>query len=104
MKPRGDTDASGTEQASGHRRGVRVFVALHLAAVGIIYAIAVTVGGGFAGPPMPPITVAMASPPAAPATRAPTPPMAQPTTPHHAPAPLPDWTRRAEIPAPWESR
>lgn len=102
MKPRAETDASGAGQASGPRRGVRVFVALHLAAVGMIYAIAVTVGGGFAGPPMPPITVAIASPPAAPATRAPTPP--PPTTSLPAPAPLPDWTRRAELPAPWESR
>lgn len=104
MKPRAETDASGTEQAGRHRRGVRVFVALHLAAVGIIYAIAVTLGGGFVGPPMPPITVAMASPAAAPATRAPAPPTTQPPTPHLAPAPLPDWTRRAETPAPWESR
>lgn len=104
MKPRADTDASAPEKAGGHRRGVRVFVALHLAAVGIIYAIAVTVGGGFAGPPMPPITFAMASPPAVPATRAPMPPTTQPTTPHLAPASLPDWTRRAEIPAGWESR
>ncbi|GAP36792.1 hypothetical protein ISF6_2632 [Piscinibacter sakaiensis] len=83
---------------------MRVFVALHLAAVGIIYAIAVTLGGGFAGPPMPPITVATASPPAVPVTRALAPPTSQPTTSLLAPAPQPDWTRRAEIPAPWEPR
>lgn len=102
MRTDADTDASGTEQAGRQRRGVRLFVALHLAAVGVIYAVAVTVGGGFAGPPMPPITVAMASPPKLSVGRTPAPalPMTQPL----APAPLPDWTRRAEIPAPWESR
>jgi hypothetical protein len=81
---------------------VWVFVALHVAAVGILYALAVTLGGGFVGPPMPPITGAMAVPSLVSAAPAPAP--AQPTTQPLAPAPLPDWTRRAEIPAPWESR
>lgn len=100
MKP--GSDASGRAGAGRHRRGVRLFVALHLVAVGTIYAVAVSVGGGFAGPPMPPATVALASTPAAPATPATAGPLsaAQPV----APAPLPDWTRRAEIPPPWDSR
>jgi hypothetical protein len=102
VKPRAGTDASGTGKAPGLGRGVRVFVALHLAAVGILYALAVTLGGGFVGPPMPPITGAMAAPPAVSAAPAPAP--APPTTQPLVPAPLPDWTRRAEIPAPWESR
>jgi hypothetical protein len=81
---------------------VRLFVALHLAAVGILYALAVTLGGGFGGPPMPPITGVTAAPSLASAAPAPAP--APPTTQPLAPAPLPDWTRRAEIAAPWESR
>lgn len=99
MKP--EADASGTAQAGRHRRGVRIFVALHLAAVGTLYAAAVTVGGGFAGPPMPPIAHARASPPALPAA-----PALAPAAPErHAATPAfpPDWTRRAEIAAPWES-
>ncbi len=100
MKP--DTDASGAAEVDRDRRRVRHFVALHLAAVGIIYAVAVTVGGGFAGPPMPPITVTMASPPAAPAKRAPAPALSAEQS-FYA-AVLPDWAHRFEIPAPWESR
>jgi hypothetical protein len=102
VKPRASTDASGTEKAPRLGRGVWVFVALHVAAVGILYALAVTLGGGFVGPPMPPITGAMAVPSLVSAAPAPAP--AQPTTQPLAPAPLPDWTRRAEIAAPWESR
>jgi len=77
-------------------------VALHLGAVVAIYEVAVVVGGGFAGPPMPPLTVAMASPQAALAT--PVPIATAPTAPTGSPAPLPEWTRRAEVAAPWEPR
>jgi hypothetical protein len=96
VKP--DTDASGAAEVDRDRRRVRLFVALHLAAVGIIYAVAVTVGGRFAGPPMPPITVTMA----APATRAPAPALSAEQS--FNAAVLPDWAHRFEIPAPWESR
>ena len=83
------------------RRRVRFFVALHLGAVGTIYAVAVVVGGGFAGPPMPPLTVAMARPQAAPATQPPS--VAAPVAVPVAPSPTPEWTRRPEIAAPWET-
>ena len=98
MKP---ADGSSDAVPEGkHRRGVRLFVALHLGAVGTIYAIALVVGGGFAGSPLPPITTAMASPDHVPATlpeRAET----LPTVRSAAPVPVPDWTRRTEIAAPW---
>lgn len=98
-----DTEAPEVTPASRHRRGVRLFIALHLIAVGAIYAIALVVGGGFAGPPMPPITTAMASPVHAP-TVPPAPFETMPTERPVAPATLPEWTRRTEIAAPWESR
>lgn len=100
MKP--DTNASGEAELDRDRRRVRLFVAMHLAGVGIIYAVAVTVGGGFAGPPMPPITVTIASLPAAPATRAPA--LALSAEQSLNAAVMPDWAHRFEIPAPWESR
>ena len=100
MKP--DTDTPDTARAGRHRRGVRLFVALHLGAVGAIYAVAVVVGGGFSGPPMPPLTVAMASPQAALAT--PVPIATTTVAPTVAPAPLQEGMRRVEVAAPWESR
>lgn len=100
MKP--GTEATGATSTGRQRRSVRLFVALHLGAVGAIYAIALLVGGGFAGPPMPSPTVAMANPPALPAAAVPT--AALRSAPATAPAPLPEWTRRPEIAAPWESR
>jgi hypothetical protein len=75
---------------------------LHLGAVGTIYAAAVLVGGGFAGTPIPPLTAAMVNLPVAFAVRAPA--ESAPTARTAAPGPLPEWTRRAEIPAPWQSR
>lgn len=95
--------------ASGQqRRGVRLFVALHLGAVGTIYAIALAVGGGFSGPPMPPIPT---MPPirVAPATPLAVPPAltlggAVPSPRTNAPARAPEWTQRAEVSAPWELR
>ena len=84
------------------RRRVRFLVALHLGAVGTIYAVAVAVGGGLAGPPMPPLTVAMARPEVAPTTQHPS--VAAPVAVPAIPAALPDWTSRSEIAAPWESR
>lgn len=102
MKQRTDTTASGAEPAGAQRRRVQVFVILHLAAVGIIYAIAATVGGGFSGPPMPPITAARPSLPVTPGALAPASELA--TTQLLAQPPLPDWTSRHDIPAPWEAR
>jgi hypothetical protein len=86
------------------RRRVRFLVALHLGAVGTIYAVAVAVGGGLAGPPMPPLTVAMARPQAAPATQHPSvaASVAAPVAVPVAPSPTPEWTRRPEIVARWE--
>jgi hypothetical protein len=100
VKP--DTDASGAAEVDRHRRSVRLFLALQLAAVVVTYAVALTVGGGFAGPPMPPITVTMTSPPVAPTTRALDPALSS-EQPFSA-AVLPAWTRRPEVPAPWDSR
>ena len=88
--------------AGSERRRVRLFVALHLGAMGTIYAVAVVLGEGLAGPPMPPLTVAMARPQAAPATQHPS--VAAPVAVPAVPAPLPDWTSRSEIAAPWETR
>jgi hypothetical protein len=81
-------------------------VALHLGAVGTIYVVALVLGDGFAGPTMPPPTVAMASPQAALSAPGPTAtsPAAPTFAPTAAPAPLPEWTRRAEVAAPWEPR
>lgn len=99
MKPAAESSDAVPERR--HRRSVRLFVALHLGAVGTIYAIALLVGGGFAGSPMPPIMMAMASPDHAPATLS-EPAETQSTDRSVAPVPVPDWTRRAEIAAPWE--
>lgn len=77
-------------------------MALHVGAVGAIYAVALVVGGGFAGPAMPPLTVAMDHPQPARATLAPRGMVS--AAPLAAPAPEPDWTRRPQIAAPWESR
>lgn len=84
------------------RRRVRVFVVLHLGAVGTIYAVALVAGGGFAGPPMPPLTVAMATLAPVPAAQAPV--EVVPTSGPDALAPMPEWTRRDEISSPWASR
>lgn len=100
MKP--DAESSDAAPAGRHRRRVRRFVALHLGAVCVLYAVAVVVGGGFAGPPMPPLTVAMANPQSIPASPAPI--VAVPGAAMVAPAPLPQWMTRAEIAAPWEAR
>ncbi len=101
MKP--DTESEDAVSAGRHRRGVRLFVALHLGAFATIYALAVALGGGWAGPPMPPLAAASASPAAAAAPHRPrpgreTPASTQPT------ADLPAWAQRAEVSAPWESR
>ena len=100
MKPEAvvPSDAPGGDQ----RRRVRLFVALHLGAVGAIYALALIVGGGYQGPPMPPLTVASASAPDAmpePKQRVPAPPANTMET-----APLPAWAQRVETTRPWESR
>lgn len=100
MKPEADSPDAVPERR--HRRGVRLFVALHLGAVGAIYAVAVVVGGGFSGPPMPLLTAAMAAPQPNPASPAPF--VAVPGAQTAVPAPLPEWTRRAEVAAPWEPR
>jgi hypothetical protein len=81
---------------------VRLFVVLHLAAVGVIYALAWVVGGGWGGPPTPRLTRAPATVPTAhplPKALAPNPPVvtAEPTA-------LPSWAQRADIAPPWESR
>ena len=102
MKPAAET--SDARPDGRHHRRVRLFVALHLGAVGAIYAIAVVAGGGFTGPPMPPLTVAIAmmDPQPVPASVS-----ARVTTPSAQTVqltPVPEWTRRPEIAAPWESR
>ena len=99
MKP--DIEETGAVSLGSQRRRVRFFVALHLGAVGTIYAVAMVVGGGLAGPPMPPLTVAMARPQVAPATQHPS--VAAPVAVPVEPSPTPEWTRRPEIVAPWET-
>lgn len=99
MKP--DATAPSTAPEGHQRRRVRLFVALHLGAVGVIYALALIVGGGFVGPPMPPLTGAPATAPASslvPVQLAPSPPVVT----REATA-LPEWAQRTEITRPWES-
>lgn len=100
MRP--DSQAASAAAAGGQRRRVRIFVALHLGAVGAIYAAALIVGGGFAGPPMAPLTAASAST----HRDAPRPTShAQPVaaTPSDAAA-WPAWMTRADVAAPWAPR
>lgn len=107
MKPGAEVSSEKREAPEGaQRRRVRLFVALHLGAVGLIYAVALFLGGGFAGPNWPPAasTLALASvqPPANPAPRGEAVP--QPVA-HPLPAAVqPAWTQRAELPPPWEAR
>ncbi len=100
MKPEAVAPSDAPE--GDQRRRVRLFVALHLGAVGAIYALALLVGGGYQGPPMPPLTVARASAPDAmtePKQRVPAPPANTMEA-----AQLPAWAQRVEIARPWESR
>ena len=99
MKP--DIEGPGGMPPGSRRRRVRLFVALHLGAVGTIYAVALVVGGGLSGPPMPSLAVAMAK--AQPAPEAQLPLVTVPVELPVAPAPLPEWTRSPEIAAPWET-
>lgn len=92
--------APSTEDPSQSRR-VRLFVALHLGAVGAIYALAVAIAG-LAGPSMPPVPVAMAVHEGAPpATRH---AAAVPATPDAGETPAPAWTQTAEVAPPWALR
>ena len=100
MKPEAPAPSNAPE--GDQRRRVRLFVALQLGAVGATYALALIVGGGFEGPPMPPLTVASATAPDAtlePKQRVPAPPANTMEV-----APLPAWAQRVEIIRPWESR
>ncbi len=104
MKPGDEATPAVPDRA--RRRRVRLFVALHLGVAGLIYAVALVIGGGFAGPTMPLVTHALTPESAkqltnsAAPSRAVTEPVAAPST----YTGLPVWTQRAEIPAPWESR
>jgi hypothetical protein len=99
VKP--EIEERGATRGGAHRRHVRLFVALHLGAVGTTYAVALVVGGGVSDPPMPPLTMAMAKPQAAPSVP---PHVAMPMAVPVTPSPTPEWTRRPEIATPWESR
>lgn len=100
MKP--DATAPSTALEGPQRRRVRLFVALHLGAVGTIYALALIVGGGFGGLPMPPLTGAPAS--AAGPSPAPEHAVQHPPVVTSAATALPEWARRTEITLPLESR
>jgi hypothetical protein len=100
VKP--DATLPSTPRADDQRRRVRLFVALHLAAVGAIYALALLAGGGHGGPPMPPPGAAPVTAQAAAAVRMPPTPGGPSITPT-APA-LPAWAQRVETAGPWESR
>lgn len=102
MKP--DLDALNPVTAGQHRRRVCVFVALHVIALGALYAAALVVGGAMAGPPMPLNAVAMANDSDKPRALARTEVVPLPRTDTSAPTGAPDWARRAEIPAPWDAR
>lgn len=104
MKP-GD-EATPAVPDRTQRRRVRLFVALHLGAVGLLLAVALVVGGGFAGPTMPPVTstVALASVKLPTSVAAPTLVATERDANPSVLTVLPDWTRSAEIPPPWESR
>ncbi|NUZ07390.1 hypothetical protein HQN59_16625 [Schlegelella sp. ID0723] len=99
---RSDADSAAEPLGADQRRRVRIFVALHLGALAMIYAIAWSVGGGFAGPSMPaPDALAAvaqkAEAPLIPVTQTPAPATS-------APDPLPAWAERVETQAPWEQR
>lgn len=83
--------------ADTHRRRVRVFVALHVGAVLVIYGLALSVGGGLMAPPVPP-DAAMALAPAPARVAVPLPAWREPPA---TPAATPAWTQRAEVAAPW---
>lgn len=102
MKPEA-TAASATAAVPGgdQRRRVRLFAALHLGAVGAIYALALFVGGGYAGPPMPATTGVASNAPVAMHAPPPLAPEAPVTTTE---SPLPAWARRVETMQPWEGR
>lgn len=100
MKPGPDAPKEARARPQGRR--VQLFIAAHLLAVGAIYALALFVGGGVVGPPMPPAAVATAAPPAVRAAQAPVAAVQTPRT--FAPTPLPDWAQRAEIAPPWVAR
>ena len=81
---------------STERRRVRWFVAAHVAAVGMLYALALGIGGGWAEYLPPDLRVAAASAvPAVPALAA---------APAARTAELPDWAQRPELSSPWELR
>lgn len=100
MKP--DSTPNSAAREPDQRRRLRFFAALHLGAVGAIYALAWLVGGGLASAPMPPLNVA---PAASPAER-PAPQREAAAAPALATevSTLPAWAQRAEITLPWESR
>ncbi len=81
---------------SSERRRVRWFVSAHLAAVGTLYALALGIGGGWAGHLPPDLRVA-----AAPAVTA-VPTLAE--APAARTVERPDWAQRPELSWPWELR
>jgi hypothetical protein len=95
-------ESSNAVPAGGYRRGVRLFVALHLSALGTIYAVAVIAGGGLAGSPIPSLAAATASPAASVSVMPRLDRNAQPDP--LPPTDLSAWTQRTEISSPWEPR
>ena len=105
MKRAAEEPADDAAALRRSRRRVRVFVALHLAAALAIYAVALTLGGGFAEPPMPPSwpsgsrpSMVVAPPPVPLAVEAPA------STVGAGAFDVPPWARRADVAAPWAPR
>lgn len=97
---------AGPQRERANRRRVRLVVALHLLAVGLIYTITLVFGGGLAGPMRPPDAARPAGSAAARPDTAvgPLPVTAASVTDPSAATGLPEWARRVEIAAPWEPR
>jgi hypothetical protein len=85
-----------TAKPGGQQRRIRWFVGLHLAAVGTVYAVASSIGGGW-NQPMPPLPGTLST-----ATTPVTLPMDAKTDTRATGASQPEWTQRAELAAPWE--
>jgi hypothetical protein len=83
-------------RAGGERRRVQIFIVAHMVAVGVIYGVAWTLGGGHATPPFPSNDVVLAR--AEPARAAATPPRAGRVEAAEMPTSLPD---RQEVAPPW---
>lgn len=90
-----------TAPVSQHRR-VSLFVALHVGAVAVIYALALIIGGTHVTPPVPAASVGTVVASTSSGMASPQAPEPGPET--LAPTALPAWAQRAETTLRWEDR